>query len=83
MKLAKDLAVHYLYHYLKAEQALMVALRVGSGLPTVQRSGIEAFPLVLPALTIQTAIARYLNAVRQEINLSGQSLAALKPQNVA
>lgn len=79
-KLAKDVYTHYLFHYLKGKQARVMALRVGSGLPNIQKSDIETFPVVLPDLTIQTAIARYLNALREEIDLLGQSVAALKTQ---
>jgi type I restriction enzyme S subunit len=79
-KLAKDVDAHYLFHYLKGKQARVMALRVGSGLPNIQKSDIEAFPVVLPELATQIAIARYLNALRQEIELLGQSVAALKTQ---
>lgn len=79
-KLAKDVDAHYLFHYLKGKQARVMALRVGSGLPNIQKSDIEAFPVILPDITTQTAIARYLNALRQEIDLLGQSVAALKTQ---
>ena len=34
----------------------------------------------LPALPTQTAIARYLNVLREEIDLLGQSVAALMAQ---
>ena len=79
-KLAKDVDAHYLFHYLKGKQSRVMALRVGSGLPNIQKSDIEAFPVVLPDLATQTAIARYLNALREEIDLFGQSVAALKTQ---
>ena len=79
-KLAKDVDAHYLFHYLKGKQSRVMALRVGSGLPNIQKSAIEAFPVVLPDLATQTAIARYLNALREEINLLGQSVSALKTQ---
>lgn len=79
-KLAKDVAAPYLFHYLKGKQTRIMALRVGSGLPNIQKSDIEAFPVVLPDLVTQTAIARYLNALREEIDLLGQSVTALKTQ---
>lgn len=79
-KLAKDVDAHYLFHYLKGKQSRVMALRVGSGLPNIQKSDIEAFPVVLPDLATQTAIAGYLNALREEIDLLGQSVAALKTQ---
>jgi type I restriction enzyme S subunit len=79
-RLAKDVVTPYLFHYLKGKQARIMALRVGSGLPNIQKSDIEAFPVALPDLVTQTAIARYLDALREEIDLLGQSVTALKTQ---
>lgn len=79
-KLVKDVDAHYLFHYLKGKQARLMALRVGSGLPNIQKSDLEAFPVVLPDLVTQAAIARYLNALREEITLLGQSVEAIKQQ---
>jgi type I restriction enzyme S subunit len=58
----------------------MMALRTGSGIPHVYRADVEAFPVALPDIETQAAIARYLNALREEIDLLGQSVAALKTQ---
>lgn len=79
-KLANDVDAHYLFHFLTGKQSRVMALRVGSGLPNIQKSDIEAFPVVLPDLVTQTAIARYLNALREEIDLLGRSVSALKTQ---
>ena len=79
-KLSPEVDVSYLFHYLKGQQHRMMALRTGSGIPHVYRSDVEAFPVVLPDLATQTAIARYLNALREEIDLLVQSVAALKTQ---
>ena len=78
--LSADTDVAYLFNYLKGQQHRMTALRTGSGIPHVYRADIEVFPVVLPDLATQTAIARYLNALREEIDLLGQSVAALKTQ---
>ncbi len=78
--LAKDVDVHYLFHYLKGRQARVMALRVGSGLPNIQKSDIEAFPVILPSLDRQAAIARYLNALREEISTLGVYVEKLKEQ---
>ena len=78
--LSADADVTYLFHYLKGQQHRMMALRTGSGIPHVYRADLEAFPVVLPDLVTQTAVARYLNALREEIDLLGQSVAALKTQ---
>ena len=78
--LAKDVDVHYLFHYLKGRQARVMALRVGSGLPNIQKSDIEAFPIILPSLDRQAAIARYLNALHEEISALGVYIEKLKEQ---
>jgi type I restriction enzyme S subunit len=80
MNLAKDVDVHYLFHYLKGRQARLMALRVGSGLPNIQKSDIEAFPVILPSLDRQAAIARYLNTLREEISTLGAYVEKLKKQ---
>ena len=79
-KLSPDVDVSYLFYYLKCQQHRMMALRTGSGIPHVYRADVEAFPVALPDLATQTAIARYLNALREEIDLLGRSAAALKTQ---
>lgn len=78
--LAKDVDVHYLFHYLKGRQGRVMALRVGSGLPNIQKSDIEAFPVILPSLDRQVAIAHYLNALREEISTLGVYVEKLKEQ---
>ena len=78
--LSPEVDVSYLFHYLKGQQHRMMALRTGSGIPHVYRVDVEAFPVPLPDLATQSAIARYLNALRQEIDLLGQSVSALKAQ---
>ena len=80
MSLAKNVDVHYLFHYLKGRQTRLMALRVGSGLPNIQRSGIEAFSVILPDIDRQSAIARYLNALREEISTLGAYVEKLKAQ---
>lgn len=79
-KLSLDVDASYLFHYLKGQQHRMMALRTGSGIPHVYRADVEAFPVALPDIETQAAIARYLNALREEIDLLGQSVAALKTQ---
>lgn len=78
--LSPDVDVSYLFHYLKGQQHRMMALRTGSGIPHVYRADVKAFPVALPDLATQTAFARYLNALHEEIDLLDQFVAALKTQ---
>ena len=75
-----NIDVHYLFHYMKGRQNQLMTLRVGSGLPNIQKAGIESFSVVLPDLGRQAAIARYLNALREEITTLGAYVEKLKGQ---
>ena len=59
---------HFLYHALKGEQSAIMGLRVGSGLPNVQKTGLLDFKIKLPApLPEQTAIASVLTEMDGEL----------------
>ena len=59
---------HFLYHALKGQQSAIMGLRVGSGLPNVQKTGLLDFKIALPAtLPEQTAIAEVLTEVDGEL----------------
>jgi type I restriction enzyme S subunit len=57
----------YLYQYLKHREKDIMALRVGSGLPNIQRSRLSGFEIYLPTLPEQTAIAEILSNMDAEI----------------
>ena len=58
----------FLYHALKARQTSIMALRVGSGLPNVQKTALLAFKLTFPTSAAeQTAIAMILSDLDAEI----------------
>lgn len=63
----KEVNKIFLYQYLKFSQVLLMRLRVGSGLPNVQKKDIENFKIDLPLLEEQIAIARILTTADQEI----------------
>ncbi len=58
----------FLYHALKGEEPSIMGLRVGSGLPNVQKTALLAFNLRCPKLSEeQTAIAEVLSDMDAEI----------------
>jgi type I restriction enzyme S subunit len=79
-RISNDVDAHYLFHFLKFHQNKLMALRVGSGLPNIQRNDVESFPVRLPDLAKQTAIARYLNVLQEEISMLGVYVEQLKTQ---
>lgn len=59
---------HFFYHALKVRQASIMALRVGSGLPNVQKPALLGFELEYPTSeTEQVAIATILSDMDAEI----------------
>jgi len=59
---------YFLYHALKGQQPAIMGLRVGSGLPNVQKNGLLDFKIEIPANhPEQTAIASVLTDMDAEI----------------
>ena len=71
---------NFLYQYLKYNQDNIMKLRVGSGLPNIQKNTIENFNIVEPLLDEQQKIAEVLTACDDEINLLNLKLENLKKQ---
>lgn len=66
--LAKEIDNGFLYHALKGMQLSIMGLRVGSGLPNVQKTALQAFKLCFPSVkSEQTAIATILSDMDSEI----------------
>ena len=59
----------YLYHYLKSQQRKIKRLRVGSGLPNIQKSEISKFTIYLHNYENQIYISKFLNNVKKQIDL--------------
>ena len=57
----------YIYYYLKAKQADVMALRIGSGLPNIQKKDIEKFSISYPSLQSQKRIVKALDALSGKI----------------
>jgi type I restriction enzyme, S subunit len=72
----------YFLHWLNSHEARQRIKNSaqGSVRETVSFSEFAAITIPLPDSNTQTAIARYLNALREEIDLLGQTVAALKTQ---
>lgn len=72
--------VEFLYHFLKSKQQLIMNLRVGSGLPNIQKKDIDHSIVFLPELNEQKQIAETLNTAQSEINLLKQFAEKYKEQ---
>ena len=75
------ISVQYLFFYLKHCQDMIMNLRVGSGLPNIQKKDIGNIEIVYPILQEdQDKIAELLSCVQNELVLLREELAALNKQ---
>ena len=58
----------YIYYYLKAKQSDVMALRIGSGLPNIQKKDLEKFTIAYPSLQLQKQFVKALDALSGKIN---------------
>jgi len=72
--------VYFLYQYLKFNELNIMRLRVGSGLPNIQKGDIESFKINVPPLQEQQKIAQLLTTADKEIELLKEELDTLKEQ---
>ena len=73
----------FLYQFLKYNQHNIMKLRVGSGLPNIQKSAIKKFTVNKPSFGEQQKIAEVLSLADDEINLLKNELEELKLQKKA
>jgi len=59
----------YLFHFLKHHEPALMRLRVGSGLPNIQKKDVDDFPVEFPPLEEQKRITETLNLAQREIDL--------------
>ena len=67
----------FLYHLLKSKQDDIMALRIGSGLPNIQKKDIGRFPIPMLPLEHQKVITRLLDSVYKHIEYEQALLAEL------
>jgi type I restriction enzyme S subunit len=80
LELKKSISTTFLFQTLKYREPSIMKLRVGSGLPNVQKKDIEAFVLLIPPFEEQQAIASILSESNRELDLLRKRLAKLQEQ---
>lgn len=66
--LSSDLDKHYLYHYLKNKENDIMQLRIGTGLPNIQKKDLERFEVIVPEVCIQMNMSHILNLLDGKIS---------------
>ena len=59
--------IQYLFHYLKRYESNIMNLRIGTGLPNIQKKDLENFRIELPPSNVQKEIATCLTAIEHKI----------------
>ena len=70
----------YIYYFLKANQTDVMALRIGSGLPNIQKKDIERFMVSFPSLQQQKQFVKALDAASAKINTETMLLEKYRQQ---
>ena len=59
--------IQYLFHYLKRYESHIMNLRIGTGLPNIQKKDLENFRIALPPSNNQKEISTCLTAIEDKI----------------
>ena len=65
--ISSGVETQYLFHYLKRYESNIMKLRIGTGLPNIQKKDLENFRIVLPPSNVQKEIATCLTAIEHKI----------------
>ena len=59
----------YLYHYLKSNEDAIMKLRIGSGLPNIQKKDLAIFNIKLPTFEQQKTISTFLSSLERKTKI--------------
>ena len=59
----------YLYHYLKSNEEDIMRLRIGSGLPNIQKKDLTMFKIEIPTIKQQKTISTFLSSLERKAEI--------------
>ncbi len=59
----------YLYHFLKSKEDSIMKLRIGSGLPNIQKKNLAMFKIKMPTIEQQKAISTFLSTFERKAEI--------------
>ncbi|MDY3965317.1 MAG: restriction endonuclease subunit S [Prevotella sp.] len=68
-KIADNVDHLYLYHYLKSKEDAIMKLRIGSGLPNIQKKDLAMFKIKLPTVEQQKSISTFLSSLERKAEI--------------
>lgn len=76
----KEINLEYLYTFLKYKEQELMSLRVGTGLPNIQKSSLYKFKIYMPDYNIQNKIALIFTKLRESIENEEKNLKLYQKQ---
>ena len=80
IKPTSSIATHFLFHYLKWKEPDIMALRIGSGLPNIQKKDLSKISIIVPTLDKQLQLTVLLSAFKKKIENEEMYVANLDKQ---
>ena len=72
----------YLYHYLKSNEDVIMKLRIGSGLPNIQKKDLTMFKIRVPAIEQQITISTFLSSLERKAEIEERILNVMQKQKL-
>lgn len=72
----------YLYHYLKSKEGDIMKLRIGSGLPNIQKKDLAKFKVTVPTLERQKTISTFLSVLERKVQIEADILIAMQSEKL-
>ena len=80
IKPTSSIATHFLFHCLKWKEPDIMALRIGSGLPNIQKKDLSKISIIVPTLDKQLQLTVLLSAFKKKIENEEMYVANLDKQ---
>ena len=78
--IVSDVETLYLYHYLKSKEESIMELRIGTGLPNIQKKDLAEFKVIIPAIEQQRTISNILSLLERKTEIEGRMLIAMRTE---
>lgn len=69
-----EVDLQFLYHFLKYREKDIMALRIGSGLPNIQKKDLGNFSILLPAINEQNKVVCLFDTIQQKADVDTKLL---------
>ena len=78
--IVSDVETLYLYHYLKSKEDSIMKLRIGTGLPNIQKKDLAEFKVIILAIEQQRTISNILSLLERKTEIEGRMLIAMRTE---